>query len=73
MSGADARSERLGQRKNIAGDKQIGIHSPTGEKVGRVSHLRNREFLFVVGGVAALHLDGIQGNRHVHFAAGNFH
>lgn len=28
---------------------QIGIHSPTGEKVGRVSHLRNTEFLFVAG------------------------
>jgi adenine-specific DNA-methyltransferase len=27
---------------------QIGIHNPNGEKVGRVSHLRNREFLFVV-------------------------
>ncbi len=28
---------------------QIGIHSPTGERVGEVSHLHNREFLFVVG------------------------
>ena len=28
---------------------QIGIHSPTGEKVGRVSHLRNTERLYVVG------------------------
>ena len=27
---------------------QIGIHSPNGERVGRVSHLRNKEFLFVV-------------------------
>ncbi len=27
---------------------QIGIYNPSGEKVGRVSHLRNREFLFVV-------------------------
>lgn len=27
---------------------QIGIHNPSGEKVGRVSHLRNREYLFVV-------------------------
>ena len=27
---------------------QIGIHNPNGEKVGRVSHLRNKEFLFVV-------------------------
>jgi adenine-specific DNA-methyltransferase len=28
---------------------QIGIYNPSGEKVGRVGHLRNREFLFVVG------------------------
>jgi adenine-specific DNA-methyltransferase len=28
---------------------QIGIHNPSGEKVGRVSHLRNKEVLFVVG------------------------
>ena len=27
---------------------QIGIHNPHGEKVGEVSHLRNREFLFVL-------------------------
>ncbi len=27
---------------------QIGIYSPNGEKVGRVSHLRNKEYLFVV-------------------------
>ncbi len=26
---------------------QIGIHNPRGEKVGRISHLRNREYLFV--------------------------
>jgi adenine-specific DNA-methyltransferase len=28
---------------------QIGIHNLRGEKVGSVSHLRNREFLFVAG------------------------
>lgn len=28
---------------------QIGIYNPQGEKVGRVSHLRNRERLFLVG------------------------
>ncbi|WAS94661.1 DNA adenine methylase [Nannocystis punicea] len=28
---------------------QIGIYSPRGEKVGRVSHLRNTEMLYVVG------------------------
>ncbi len=27
---------------------QIGIHGPTGEKVGEVSHLRNKEYLFLV-------------------------
>ena len=27
---------------------QIGIHNPDGEKVGRVSHLRNKEYFFVV-------------------------
>jgi adenine-specific DNA-methyltransferase len=28
---------------------QIGIHNPRGERVGEVSHLRNRELLFVCG------------------------
>lgn len=28
---------------------RIGIHDPSGRKVGRVSHLRNREFVFVAG------------------------
>ena len=28
---------------------QIGIYNPSGDKVGQVSHLRNKEFLFVVG------------------------
>jgi adenine-specific DNA-methyltransferase len=28
---------------------QIGIYDPKGRKVGKVSHLRNREFLFVAG------------------------
>jgi adenine-specific DNA-methyltransferase len=27
---------------------QIGIHSPSGERVGRVGHLRNKELLYVV-------------------------
>jgi adenine-specific DNA-methyltransferase len=26
----------------------IGIHNPAGERVGQVSHTRNKEFLFVV-------------------------
>ncbi len=29
---------------------QIGIYNPSGQKVGKVSHLRNRELLFVVTG-----------------------
>lgn len=28
---------------------QIGIHGPTGQKVGTVSHLRNTEYVFVAG------------------------
>jgi adenine-specific DNA-methyltransferase len=28
---------------------RIGIHNPAGEKVGRVSHVRNKEHLFLVG------------------------
>jgi adenine-specific DNA-methyltransferase len=28
---------------------QIGIHSPAGKKVGKVSHLRNTEYVFVAG------------------------
>ncbi|WP_075890819.1 DNA adenine methylase [Actinomyces provencensis] len=28
---------------------QIGIHGPTGERVGQVSHLRNVEYVFVAG------------------------
>jgi adenine-specific DNA-methyltransferase len=32
---------------------QIGIYNPSGEKVGKISHLRNKEYLFVVGGEAS--------------------
>jgi adenine-specific DNA-methyltransferase len=28
---------------------RIGIHNPAGERVGRVSHLRNTEVVFVCG------------------------
>jgi adenine-specific DNA-methyltransferase len=28
---------------------QIGIYNPAGEKVGKVSHLRNKEYVYVVG------------------------
>lgn len=33
----------------------IGIHSPNGEKVGEVSHVRNKEYLFVVSKDAGVH------------------
>jgi len=33
---------------------RIGIYNPQGEKVGKVSHVRNREFLFVVSGDRAV-------------------
>jgi len=35
-------------RKRYVG-AQIGVHGPTGEKVGVVSHLRNTEYVFVAG------------------------
>ena len=28
---------------------QIGIHNPQGERVGSVSHLRNREYVVIAG------------------------
>jgi adenine-specific DNA-methyltransferase len=28
---------------------QIGIHNPRGERVGRVSHVRNREYVLIAG------------------------
>jgi adenine-specific DNA-methyltransferase len=37
---------------------QIGIHNPRGEKVGRVTHLMNREYLFVAGDGAAAIVGG---------------
>jgi len=33
----------------------IGIHSPQGERVGEVSHVRNKEYLFVVSQDASVH------------------
>jgi adenine-specific DNA-methyltransferase len=50
--------ELLGERGHVARidvdskryvGAQIGIYNPRGERVGRVSHLRNQEHLFVVG------------------------
>lgn len=39
---------------------QIGIYNPSGRKVGQVSHLRNREFLFVAGHGAGAILRGMK-------------
>lgn len=33
---------------------QIGIYNPSGEKVGRVSHLRNKEYLYVAAAPGAI-------------------
>lgn len=54
----DRVAERLAARGHVARlpvdvrryvGAQIGIHGPGGERVGRVSHLRTTEFLFVAG------------------------
>ena len=45
---------------------QIGIHSPSGEKVGEVSHLRNKEKLFVVTSASVR-----QRTRHVDLGRSN--
>jgi adenine-specific DNA-methyltransferase len=51
-------AEKLGERGYVGAlaidfkryvGAQIGIHNPAGERVGRVSHLRNTEWLFVCG------------------------
>lgn len=34
---------------------QIGIHSPSGTKVGEISHVRNKEYIFVVSGNDNVH------------------
>jgi adenine-specific DNA-methyltransferase len=39
---------------------QIGIFNPSGDKVGEVSHLRNKELLFVVGPDEAAVKQGVQ-------------
>ncbi|MBI3568683.1 MAG: DNA adenine methylase [Gemmatimonadetes bacterium] len=39
---------------------KIGIHNPSGVKVGRVSHLTNHEFLFVAGPGAAAIVDAAE-------------
>jgi adenine-specific DNA-methyltransferase len=54
----DAVQERLADRGHVVRlpvgvrryvGAQIGIHAPSGEKVGHVSHLRTTEYLFVAG------------------------
>jgi adenine-specific DNA-methyltransferase len=61
----EARSE-VGELQ-IAHDRyvgaRIGIHSPTGAKVGRVSHVRNTEHLFLVGEGAAEICGGVRVSR----------
>jgi adenine-specific DNA-methyltransferase len=42
---------------------QIGIYNPKGRKVGRVTHLRNREFLFVAGRGAARAIEVLRGMK----------
>jgi adenine-specific DNA-methyltransferase len=32
---------------------QIGIHNPRGEKVGKISHLRNKEYLYILSAPTA--------------------
>jgi adenine-specific DNA-methyltransferase len=44
---ADVRLLAFDRRRYVGA--QIGIHGPTGEKVGTVSHVRNTEYLFVAG------------------------
>ena len=39
---------------------QIGIHNLKGEKVGEVSHLRNKEYLFLVGDGSTDIMDGVR-------------
>lgn len=39
---------------------QIGIYNPAGKKVGRVSHLRNSEFIFVAGAGARAALRSVK-------------
>jgi adenine-specific DNA-methyltransferase len=33
---------------------QIGIYNPSGEKVGKISHLRNKEYLFIVSNTRSM-------------------
>lgn len=53
---------------------QIGIHNPRGEKVGKVSHLRNKEYLYVVAReylaerLAFVGSHGAEQMRHFHIA-----
>ncbi len=46
--GAHGRVEVLEREHPRYVGARIGIHNPQGQKVGKVSHVRNREFLFMV-------------------------
>ena len=48
---------------------RIGIHDPTGRKVGTVSHLRNTEYVLVAGDRARVRADGRGGGRWPGWAA----
>jgi adenine-specific DNA-methyltransferase len=51
---------------------QIGIHNPAGEKVGRISHVRNTEHLFLVGERDAVEeaAHAMPPQRHAHAVTG---
>jgi adenine-specific DNA-methyltransferase len=42
---------------------QIGIHDPSGRKVGAVSHLRNTEYVLVVGDLTARQRAAVRATR----------
>ncbi len=67
LSGAGYVAEAAVDSPRYVGAK-IGIHNPRGERVGAVSHLRNRELLFVVGPdrervLTAARPTGVSGSR----------
>ncbi len=74
--GLDAVGDLLAERGHVGAvavdakryvGAQIGIHSPAGKRVGEVSHLRNREALFVCGPSRAA-VDGVIASARRHGA-----
>jgi adenine-specific DNA-methyltransferase len=43
---------------------QIGIYNPSGEKVGKISHLRNTEYIFVAGPTAKVEVAVVAAGAH---------